>query len=178
MNFNNIEDIIININKKVKSVESIRKWDGISLEITAKKSSRYNQEDFTNKLDKLFHDMELLPYQIELNPNTDNTFLVQFPDFTPVYTEEQIHKMYNDLFEFLLKSYTSHSGVDKSTTHLLKAQEQIVRLAIKSFYASNTNRYRVKEIDMLNDVELRLKLNKFFKDAVYNFSRKDDDNVN
>lgn len=168
LSIQNIDELIELVNKKVKGLKNIRKWDGISVECMVSDSAKI--EKIKLKIQDICESNQLMPVSFENNEIDGSIFLFQLPDFEPVYTEEQIKKLYIELFNFLINNFLSHKDVDNSVQHLLDIHENMVKLAIKAFYRSNVNKYHVKESDLLDDVELRLRLNDLYKHVVMEFN--------
>lgn len=167
MGIYNIEELLPLISKKIKGITNIRKWDGISVECTLSDLSK--KDKIQDKIRSICTENEMAPVVFEDNEINNNIFLFQLPDFEPVYTIQQINGQYTELFKFLLDNFTSHKGVDTGLEHLLEIHDNMVKLAIQAYYRSNVNRYHTKESDMLEDIDLRVKLNDLYKQVVMEY---------
>lgn len=161
----NVDGIIKELKKKAKYLTSIEKLDGITIECSVAK---------TKKAEDKIEDVKaicktLVPYQaaIELNEKFDNVFIIQFPELVPEYTDEEINKMYMDSFKWLVDNFKTNDAASNYTPELfMRQKDKFVKHAILIYYRSNTNQYRCKPEDLLNDKEYRTRIDSIFIDYI------------
>lgn len=161
--FKNMEQIITSLKKNLPKVQEIRKYDGITIQIKVKS----NRDACIKLVETFCRTNGIINYVIEKNKEEVDTFIVQFPEFIPEYTQKAIDKMYNENFQWLItNSLNSVIGntIDKST--ILNSTDQFVKHAIMIYYKSNTNQFKTKLEDLLKDTEYRYDLNNKFRNCV------------
>lgn len=156
---NNMENIISAIKSKSKYFDEILKYDGITIEFTCKDNVK---RELVKKDIETFCKMNKLNiYTLENNKDDIRKFILQFPDMVPVYSEEEIQKMYMANFKWLLDD-TLRNKPDITKTFILDNTVKYVKLAVTTFYRSNVNQYKSKLDDFLTDTTYRQKLNMLF----------------
>lgn len=159
----NIDDIITAIKKKAKYLTSIEKVDGITIECMVAQSK---------KAEERFEDIKTLcksitSYQpaLELNEKFQNTFLIQFPDMEPEYTDEFKKQMYFNAFEWLTSSYVAN-WTCKNKPDIAKHMNTFVKHAILIHYRGFANQYRQKPEDLLDNKEYVKQVEDWFREYI------------
>lgn len=158
---NNVENIIKIFQSKFKVFAKILKYDGITIEFTL--NDNCNRDDIVKQVKQLCKSYSLNSHSIELNKNDEKKFILQFPDLVPEYTKTEIDNMYIENFKWLLDD-SLRNKPDLSKDFISLNADKYVKLAIKTYFRSNVNRYREKEETYLNDFEYRSNLKKLFQD--------------
>ena len=165
----NVENIIKNIEGSFKCFSSIAKYDGITIEFTLNGS--VDIETSKKQVKDVCKKIKMVAYSIENNKQNDQKFSLQFPELVPEYTDEQIKNMYIANFKWLLDDATRNKK-DITKEFILINKDKFTRMAIKTYVRSNTNRYKEKEEDYINNYEYRTKLNYIFTDYLDEYWNK------
>lgn len=158
---NNIEAIIKAFKKEKTSVMKYRKIDGITMECATQVSESADTgiKDITDLCKKY----KLHPISAEKNKEKSNVFALQFPEMLPEYTDKELEKMYNNSFKWLLDGVMSSDTKHKVTTEVIMQYKAIfVKQAVTIHFNSNTNLYKEKIENYLNNKEYTAVVEKLF----------------
>lgn len=156
----NVEGIIENIKKEAKLTILFKKFDGITFECRTPIDG--NREIAIQEMELILTKLELVPYQIERHKEVSNAYIVQFPELDVIYSNEEKIKMYKMIFKFLLDNINQNRKEPLSRSFILEFKEVYIKQTIQAFARSNLNRYKIKEEDLLNDLEYREHLEMLF----------------
>ena len=157
----NIEGIIKEIKKKTKSLKSLTKLDGITIECTIFKNS--NIDAIIEEIKEICSNIIKEPISTELNDVQSDTFIIQFPELEPEYTDKEIEKMYKDNFKWLLDNFLQQDIDNNFDKNKLATDKNIfVKQAILYYYRSNTNQYKEKVENFLNNLNYRNKIDSLY----------------
>lgn len=158
---NNIDEILVELRKLIKKVERVVKFDGISIECFISDAQSYDSG--VAEIEKCCKKLNLPSHSIEKSKLDDDAFLLQFPDLSPVYTDDVIEKFYRDNFKWLLDNITTNTGNKMpSKDIILRDADKFVKMAITTYYRSNTNQYKDSINNYLSNEEYCKKLNCLF----------------
>lgn len=162
-----IEDIAKTLKKKAKYISLIEKVDGITLECSL--SSTKKAQDKIDEIKDLCREIKNTQVALEVNDDNPNTFLVQFPEMIPEYTDEQIEKMFNDTFQWLVGNFLSNNTTKFTKDQFALEKNMFVKHAIIIYYRSNVNQYKEKPEDYLNNKEFRDKIDNIYLNYISSF---------
>lgn len=155
---NNVEDIIIAILEKSNTIDTMDKYDGITVEATIKnrRSFKTAKEEIVN----ICIELNLNPISIEQNEDNKKKFALQFPELNVLYTNDQRQTLYNNLFKWLLDNASQRNTVSSQPITITKAlltksKDVYVKNAIIMYCKSNINPYKDKVDNYLNNAEYR-----------------------
>lgn len=163
VSLNNMEDIIKVLKDKLDYLIKIEKLDGITLECYME-SNQLADKKFKN-IEKVCTELKLNPIALELNEDQKNIFILQFPEMTPNYSESQELKLYKNSFKWLINNFNTNNNLVKGTPiNFANYKDAFVKQAIMIHYRCNTNQYKSKLEDYLNNIEYRAKIDNWFLD--------------
>ena len=155
----NMELIIKAIKSKSKSFKEIIKYDGITAEFTCK--DKLDREECKQEVEDICKELNLKNFVLENSKEFVVKFILQFPDMTPIYTEEEIDDMYIANFKWLLDD-SLRNKPDLTKQYIIDHTPNFVKLAVTTYYRSNVNQYKEKLEDYLNNTKYRQRLNILF----------------
>lgn len=157
--FLNMEQIIKEIKTYTKNFSEIIKYDGITIEFTCK--DNIDRQIAKKDITKFCESNKLIMYVLEDNPENVQKFILQFPDMTPEYSDDEIQQMYIANFKWLLDD-TLHNRPDLTKQFILDNTTKYVKLAVTTYYRSNVNQYKKSLDSYLTDTKYRQELNLLF----------------
>lgn len=171
----NMEYIIKQLKPNIKGLDSMTKYDGITIICTRK--SRSNFDNIKQQLNDVCKELNLLPISIEQNIDNKLEFALQFPELNVQYTQEQIDKMYKDNFKWLFDNVRSKKTEVIPGKQLLMDNINIyVKQAISIYCRSNINPYKEHIQDYLENVQYRSNIEKLFYEYLTQYCI--DNNIN
>lgn len=157
----NIDLIGKKIKKNIDSIKEVVKLDGITLEIEIKPKS-----DIATTYDKIREfctENKLNPISIEENKEREKVFDLQFPEYINQFTDEEKEKLYIVNFKFLIDSLIKNDHNDKVDANLLRKTRDIaIERCLTIYYRSYANQYKEKIEDLLNNQELKHKMQELY----------------
>lgn len=156
----NMEGIIELLKPHSKQVNKFRKFDGITIECTVLNAA--DRDNGIKEIKAICKKLKLAPVSVEKKASSEVAFGVQFPELTPIYTEEEIRKMYEANYKFLFDNLKSADKTKFTRAILLDNMTRLVRNSIMTYCKSNINLYKDKPENYYNNVEYRAKLNSWF----------------
>lgn len=160
-NLTNVESIIKELKCKVKGIDTMTKYDGITIICT--KKYRYSFSNIQEQLNDICKELNLLPISLEQNEDDKSEFALQFPELKVEYTEDQITKMYKDNFKWLFDNVRSKkTEVIPGKQLLMESINVFVKQAISIYCRSNINPYKENIQDYLENVKYRADIEKLF----------------
>lgn len=164
----NIDEIIVELRNLIKKVDKVVKFDGISIECFL--STGYTYDECVSEIEKCCKKLNLTSYSIEKSKLDDDAFLLQFPDLTPEYSAETIEKFYRENFKWLLDNITTNTGNKMPPKDiLLRDADKFVKMAITTYFRSNTNQYKDNINNYLSNEEYCKKLNCLFVEILQTY---------
>lgn len=141
--YQNVEQIIKYLQEKIKSIKEIQKLDGVSYKVTVKSNRSRNKVPEEIKI--ISHEeIGINEIGIASDEEDNNSFIVQYFDFIPKYTEEEIKNMYFKNFEFLIENIKTNNAnnpnIRITRTFLIDNMDSIVNRAMNIYYRSCVNR--------------------------------------
>lgn len=162
----NIEEIIVKFQQS--SELEMRKFNGITIEFVIPEDSTFKK--CKTAVNRLCKQNKLLPVSIEESKVSTTRFTAEFIELEPYYTDEQNTSMYNDSIHWLIdnfiKSTQFQPGVKVTKQMLLDSADSFVMEAMKIYYKSNMNPYKVTIEHFLQDVKYRSTIDKLFRAIV------------
>lgn len=159
--FDNMEEVVKEFNKKLKALNII-KYNGITIRATIPGKRKF--ETIKKELEYICNEYKLIPYSIEQIELYDERFIVtEFPEFEPYYTEEENLNMYKNSINYLLEQTIKNSefiGQTVTKQMLLNDSMLFTTEAIKIYYKSNVNTYKVDIKEFLDNKEYVGNINK------------------
>lgn len=166
-NLTTVEDIAKALKKKAKYITTIEKVDGITLECSL--SSSKKAQDKIEEVKEICREIINTQIATEVNDENENVFLIQFPEMIPEYTDEQIEKMFNDTFQWLVGNFLSNNTTKFTKDQFTLEKNMFVKHAIIIYYRSNVNQYKQKPEDYLNNKEFRDKIDNIYLNYISSF---------
>lgn len=160
-----IDDLIKPLSEKLDDKFQVRKYDGISLEFSIKGDMESRIAEVKSVCKKL----KINGYSIEKCLWGEDSFLLQFPDFVPEYTEEEIKDMYMFNFKWLLDNLAKNQETPIDKKSVLQGKERFIHNAINTYCRSNINPYKDNVDNYLNDIEYRKKLSLWFEQVLLSY---------
>ena len=160
----NVEEIMVELKKLTTKVNQFRKFDGITIECDT--SGLCNRDDAINETVALCKQLKAIPVASEKRQDDDNLFAIQFPEMTPVYSEELIDKFYTDDFKFLLDNVKMKDPTLINKTYLVEQMDVFVKHAMKIVCRSTINQYKDSFDNYYNNKKYRLRINTVYLDYV------------
>ena len=162
--YSNIEKVISVLKPQIKNVKGMRKFDGITIECEVDSSDK--RENAINEMQALSKKIGMIPVATELRADSAILFAVQYPEFKPMYSEEEAKKMYDDNFEFLLNNIKMKDPKSITRTILIENMDKFTKHAITIYCKSNINQYKESVDDYLNNSKYRLKINGWYLEYI------------
>ena len=162
--FINIEGIIKFLKTQSKHTKNMRKFDGITIE--AEVATADKRINAMNEMQALSKKYGIIPVAVEARADSDVLFGVQYPELRPVYSDEEVRKMYEDTFEFLLNNIKTKDPKSITRTILIENMERFTRHAIIVYCKSNINQYKETVDDYLNKSKYRTKINGWYLEYI------------
>lgn len=156
----NIESIIKLLKPQVKYVVTMRKLDGITMECSVLDPTTL--DNAINEMQALSIKQGIQPISVEKDKNSDKAFAVQYPELLPIYTDEEMKKMYLDNFKFLFDNIKMKDPTKLTRTDLVSNMETLTAHAIKIYCKSNLNQYKSSAEEYLKSAEYRGKINGWY----------------
>lgn len=161
--YRNIEEIIKVLDGKSKYVTKLRKFDGITIECTTGEDKR---ENAMNEMQALSKKIGVIPVSTEARKDSKDLFGVQYPELKPIYTEDEMRKMYEDDFEFLFNNIKMKDPKSITRNNLISNMDRLTRHAITTYCRSNINQYKESVEDYISNSKYRTKINGWYLEFV------------
>jgi hypothetical protein len=155
----NVELIITAIKEKTKSFKDIIKYDGITIEFSC--NDDVDRTTAAQEVETICKELNLKQYVVENSGESETKFILQFPDMTPSYTEDEMNAMYIANFKWLLDD-SLRNKPDLTKQYILDHTASYVKLAVTTYFRSNVNQYKEHLEDYLNNTTYRQKYNILF----------------
>ena len=152
IDISNIDLILKYITSNLEEIESIRKLDGITLEIIYKESIDKKR---INNLKALCKKIKLQPVSIELNSEKDTNLALQFPEYESTFSKEELDKLYIESFKWSIDSLYANDLNGKVNDEVVrKSRDLFINQCLTRYYRSYKNPYKCKFEDFINDQNL------------------------
>lgn len=162
--YKNIESIIEAMRGQSVNVISMRKYDGITIECDV--SSADLRENGMNEMQALSKKLGIVPVATEVRKDSDTLFGVQYPEFKPIYSDEEMKSMYVNNFEFLLNNIKMKDPKSITRTKLIENMDRLTKHAITIYCRSNINQYKETVDDYLDNPKYRTKINGWYLEFI------------
>lgn len=163
LEYRNIESIIKALEGQLKYVTYMRKLDGITIECTTTADKR---ENAMNEMQALSKKLGIVPVSVEIRRDNASLFAVQYPELKPLYTEDEMKKMYNDNFEFLFNNIKMKDPKSITKNILISNMDRLTKHAITTYCRSNINQYKGSINDYINNAKYRTKINGWYLEYI------------
>lgn len=142
MNYLNIESMLEDFKTKTKLIKEVRKYSGISIGCIYDK--RASKDNVIKEIKQICNYFKLPSSSISTSILDANEMIVEFPDFIPEYTDEQIYKMYESNVIWLLDNAFKNDVQHLLTKSVLIEGAKIYAQHMgKMYYRSNINKYKL-----------------------------------
>ena len=165
----NMESIIEAMRVQVTNVISMRKYDGITIECEV--SSPELIENGMNEMQALSKKLGLVPVATEARKDSNTLFGVQYPEFKPIYSEDEMKSMYTANFKFVLDNIKMKDPKSITRTKLIENMDRLTKHAITIFCRSNINQYKESVNDYLDNAKYRTKINGWYLEFIDTYLR-------
>ena len=156
----NIEGIINELQQRSKQVNSMRKFDGITIECEV--DDEKNLKNAMSEVQVLSKQLNILPVSVEKRKGSNVLFGLQYPELIPHYTTEEVKKMYCDMFRFLFDNIKMKDPTKITKPILIENMDRLVKHAITNYCRSNINQYRETFDDYYKNAKYRAQINAIY----------------
>lgn len=172
---NNVDLIQKELKSKLKTVSSIYKLDGITLQCKLK--SRVKFSDAKAEIECVCKDLQVLPISLEQNGDDKTLFIIQFPELYPLFTQEIERKIYVDNFIWLFNDAIQRNkvGLNKAVINkstILDGKDTYIKRALGIYCRYHINPYKTSVRTFTDDKEYMSKLAIYFYEALEEFSKE------
>lgn len=165
MKLTNIENIISELRKRLTKVNTFNGIDGITVECII--NDKANREEVMEEVKQICKELKLTSPLTEAHKDKELAFALQFPDLDVQYTDSEFKQLVEDTLKFILDNMCWNNQKAMLTKDVIIHNKGLfIKQVIGIYYNSHSNKYKENIKDLLNNQELRQKIESIFDEYI------------